>query len=153
MIIKISDRRPQNFHFCLTSDLLTNSEGTLEGQPDGKGLDVKGRIQRKDEQFVHVSMQIHGTMLYPCARCLQPVPVYTEIDYEDDFEWAEGQDTGNLVPFAEEFLYVHEPYRVLCDSDCKGLCPGCGVNLNEEQCQCGNDMDIDPRMAALKALL
>lgn len=152
MIIKISDKRPRDFQFCLKADQLKKSEGTLEGQPDGEGLQVTGSIQRKNENTVHVSLHLSGTMLYPCARCLQPVPVSTAIDYEDDFEWAEGQDTGDLVPFVEECLFIHEPYRVLCDETCRGLCPGCGVNLNEGQCQCSREPEIDPRLAALKNL-
>ena len=39
----------------------------------------------------------------------------------------------------------------LCSDDCKGLCAGCGVNLNEEPCRCRPE--VDPRLAALAQLL
>jgi uncharacterized protein len=39
----------------------------------------------------------------------------------------------------------------LCSDDCRGLCPGCGVNLNEGQCRCKKE--IDPRLAKLAQLL
>ena len=39
----------------------------------------------------------------------------------------------------------------LCSEDCEGLCPGCGVNLNEETCRC--KPEGDPRWAALSQLL
>ena len=39
----------------------------------------------------------------------------------------------------------------LCSDDCKGLCAGCGVNLNEEPCRC--KPEVDPRLAALAQLL
>ena len=39
----------------------------------------------------------------------------------------------------------------LCSEDCKGLCSGCGVNLNEEPCRC--KQEVDPRLAALAQLL
>ena len=39
----------------------------------------------------------------------------------------------------------------LCSEDCKGLCPGCGVNLNVEPCRCKKQ--ADPRWAALEQLL
>ena len=58
-----------------------------------------------------------------------------------------------MVPYVEECLFINEPFKVLCDEDCKGLCPSCGANLNQEQCSCGDDTDIDPRMEALKELL
>ncbi len=28
------------------------------------------------------------------------------------------------------------PSKLLCKEDCKGLCPVCGTNLNEKQCNC-----------------
>lgn len=39
----------------------------------------------------------------------------------------------------------------LCSEDCKGLCPGCGVDLNRESCRCKKQPD--PRWAALQQLL
>ena len=39
----------------------------------------------------------------------------------------------------------------LCSTQCKGLCPGCGVNLNREACRCKKQ--VDPRLAALAKLL
>jgi uncharacterized protein len=40
----------------------------------------------------------------------------------------------------------------LCRHDCAGLCPLCGQNLNESQCQCATDA-VDPRLEVLKQLL
>ena len=39
----------------------------------------------------------------------------------------------------------------LCSDDCKGLCSGCGVDLNVEPCRC--KPEVDPRLAALAQLL
>lgn len=39
----------------------------------------------------------------------------------------------------------------LCSEDCKGICPGCGVDLNEEACVC--KPQVDPRWASLSQLL
>ena len=41
--------------------------------------------------------------------------------------------------------------KTLCSEDCKGLCPGCGVNLNLEPCAC--QKEVDPRLAVLAKLL
>jgi uncharacterized protein len=40
------------------------------------------------------------------------------------------------------------PARVLCQADCKGLCPHCGQNLNTAQCNC-QAAAADPRWNAL----
>ena len=44
------------------------------------------------------------------------------------------------------------PYLFLCKEDCKGVCSGCGKNLNEESCECGKD-EIDPRLEPLRKIL
>ncbi len=40
--------------------------------------------------------------------------------------------------------------KPLC-SKCKGLCPKCGINLNEDQCDCESEY-VDPRFEKLKEL-
>ena len=104
-----------------------------------------------------------------CARCLEPVAR----DISGDFDLLyrpRGADSGvdeRTVPKdeAEVSYYTGEgvlledvlreqvllalPIRVTCRADCKGLCPQCGKNLNEEQCSCSRAVE-DPRWAALK---
>ena len=41
--------------------------------------------------------------------------------------------------------------KFLCSEDCKGLCSGCGANLNREACRCKKA--VDPRLAKLAQLL
>ncbi|MCX5681113.1 MAG: DUF177 domain-containing protein [Candidatus Omnitrophica bacterium] len=35
-----------------------------------------------------------------------------------------------------EEIILGFPDKVLCAEECKGLCAGCGANLNNEKCQC-----------------
>ena len=58
----------------------------------------------------------------------------------------------DLRPLLREQFFVSLPMHTLCKADCKGLCPECGGNLNETACE-HPSVNIDPRMAALKALL
>lgn len=39
---------------------------------------------------------------------------------------------------ARNQIILDFPDRFLCSEDCKGLCPVCGCNLNEQQCACEN---------------
>jgi uncharacterized protein len=43
------------------------------------------------------------------------------------------------------------PLKVLCRDDCRGLCPKCGMNLNEQQCDC-TDTVADSRWDTLRSL-
>ena len=55
----------------------------------------------------------------------------------------------------DEFVYseviLDLPSKHLCNDDCKGLCPICGIDLNVNQCSCSEP--ADPRWDALKELL
>jgi uncharacterized protein len=58
----------------------------------------------------------------------------------------------DVAPLIRELAWLAIPMKHLCDPECKGLCPQCGVNLNEEPCQC-EEIRIDPRLAPLRELL
>lgn len=100
-----------------------------------------------------------------CVRCLAPVTCTLEVVLDERFalspeETSEEEITYpidadhyiDLTPVLRELVVVSTPMRVLCKVDCEGLCPDCGKDLNTGPCECEQD-DIDPRMAALKALL
>ena len=63
----------------------------------------------------------------------------------------------NGVPVLDVSALVWEefslalPVKPLCSSDCRGVCPVCGKNLNEGPCGCSSD-EGDPRLAALRNL-
>jgi uncharacterized protein len=56
-----------------------------------------------------------------------------------------------LAPIAEERLQMALPMKPLCRPDCRGLCAGCGKDLNLGPCACERE-DVDPRWEALRAL-
>ena len=57
----------------------------------------------------------------------------------------------NLAPLIREQVMLALPTRPLCEESCRGLCGGCGVNLNHEACLCSADGD-DPRLAIFRTL-
>ena len=86
-----------------------------------------------------------------CARCAREVDGEFEISFirtvvpEGMIEDAEEKEEdfavvkNGMLDIDEqlsEILLMEFPTRVLCDEDCKGLCPVCGVNLNKETCDC-----------------
>ncbi len=40
----------------------------------------------------------------------------------------------DLSPLIREQFLLSLPTRLLCHEECRGLCPGCGTNLNHNQC-------------------
>jgi uncharacterized protein len=60
-------------------------------------------------------------------------------------------DEINLAPLIREQVMLALPTRALCAEDCRGLCGGCGVDLNHEDCRCSRATE-DPRMAFFRTL-
>jgi DUF177 domain-containing protein len=100
-----------------------------------------------------------------CVRCLAPVTEAFEVELDERFQLppieASEVDQVSLIdddysidlgPVLCELVVLGTPMRVVCRADCAGLCVTCGKDLNQGLCDCQPD-DIDPRMAALKALL
>lgn len=109
----------------------------------------------------------------PCGRCLTPTAAAVEFDLEEQFRpsidlvtgWAipmgDGEDPVtridehhilDLTEVVRQSLLLSIPISVVCDPQCRGLCPGCGANLNEETCTCQRE-EGDPRLSALRELL
>ncbi|WKY48823.1 DUF177 domain-containing protein [Eubacteriaceae bacterium ES3] len=148
-INKLLQEKSFPFEFIVHNDELKDVEGKL----DENGAVVKGTVKKLSKRSFEITMTIEMTMVFPCARCLEPTPVPCFYDYADTVSIDDDATELDLIPVVEECIYINEPFRILCREDCRGLCPKCGNNLNHEQCDCENDGDIDPRLAALKTLL
>ncbi|MFC5471946.1 YceD family protein [Cohnella suwonensis] len=116
------------------------------------------------ENRILVTGQLACEVRMQCSRCLELFDEAMNVPFEehfrvvDDEEAMESEDDEavpvkeeriDLMPFVAEEFVVQLPFAPLCKEDCKGLCPECGKNLNEQSCGC-NTEKIDPRMAALQ---
>lgn len=132
---------------------------------------LEGRASKRHEQ-VRLQGTINASVEVACDRCLAPVVVPVNADFDvayvpaeveedapeatelqaDDLNFAiyEG-DELDLDELAREQLLLALPARQLCREDCKGLCPTCGADLNTQECRCERQ-EIDPRWAALAKL-
>ena len=60
-------------------------------------------------------------------------------------------DEVDVEELARDAFILDMDTKFLCSEDCKGLCSGCGANLNREACRCKKA--VDPRLAKLAQLL
>lgn len=119
----------------------------------------------KNEGKKHISFKGEGYVVLdiPCNRCLSPVEYKINIDYFKDLDMNKTDeqraldldDEGYLnktVFDSEVFIYneilVNLPMKVLCRTDCKGICNRCGANLNMGSCKC-DKTELDPRMSKI----
>ena len=102
---------------------------------------------------------VEGAWEAPCRRCLRPVQGDLRVDVQELFEpeprdgesYRLGHDHIDLEPLAREALTLDLPLAPLCSADCRGLCPTCGADLNQGDCDCP-PAQVDPRWAALDVL-
>jgi uncharacterized protein len=66
----------------------------------------------------------------------------SEEDLDVDFIQGNYLDVDQTV---REQVIVNVPMKSLCTEGCKGICPICGRNLNEERCSCppGREVSLD----------
>ncbi len=125
------------------------------------------------EDIIEVEGSYQGILEFHCTRCLKglseplngdvearfypPSRDITEDVSETDqanlflgnYTPEETVDVGRLI---REDIVLNRPMRILCKSDCEGLCPECGTNLNEEKCGHETGETIDPRLSKLQEI-
>jgi uncharacterized protein len=74
-----------------------------------------------------------------------------ELSKEDLEECYYQGDVIDLTDILREQIILALPMYPRCSPDCRGLCPVCGINLNQETCDCQRE-EVDPRLAVLKTL-
>lgn len=128
-------------------------------------LRVSGKASLAGSGEVLVEAAIRGELEQECRRCLKPVHTPVELDAllvfgAVDEEVGEDGEIHPMDPEAleldvgeavrEELILNIAPF-VVCDPECRGLCPRCGVDRNKETCECTLE-EPDPRWDALRAL-
>ncbi len=100
----------------------------------------------------------------PCDRCgeICSDKLCVDINYTLVQSLANDDEKDGFIVVSDKKINIKEillsdlilnvPMKHLCSEDCKGICAGCGKNLNLHRCDCHND-EVDPRLAALKELL
>ncbi len=110
----------------------------LRARSVGDGVLVRGTLRTSVESA--------------CRRCLTPVTVVVDASVDLLFEPVVGEEAeevaGEVYPLPSrgteldlsgpirEELVLHVPTYVLCEEDCRGLCPTCGADLNQAPCDC-----------------
>ena len=71
-----------------------------------------------------------------CALCLKDITVEAGSREICIFREKVPLEIVDITEEIREEILLSIPERFKCSEDCKGLCPGCGANLNDEPCRC-----------------
>src|SRR5579864_5757561 len=175
MFIKIKDLELRKLEF--NESFAPGAIELLEDQIQTASLKASGRAElirenrgaREVVEDIRLVGSFSTQVEVHCARCLEPV----ERDVRESFDLiyrplgvdARGDESSISLAETEIGYYQGEgllledvlkeqallalPVKLVCSTECKGLCPHCGRNQNVEDCECVITMS-DPRWAALE---
>jgi len=144
-------------------ELVLEQVGDLRATGEAELLDPFGVRE------IRIRGGVQGEVQAPCARCLEPIRLgvsgpmdlfyrpmaqiardeeaaISEAETEVGFYEGGGLELADVV---REQVLMTLPMRSICRQDCRGICPSCGANRNQESCACRESL-ADPRWEALR---
>jgi uncharacterized protein len=140
--------------------------------PEGSDISLQVQCESAGEG-VWVTGSVDCTVVGECSRCLEPIDWPQQVSFAELFAYPptdhrgarievaytdEGAEPAALVeddlidlePIVRDAVVLALPLAPICDEQCAGLCPQCGVRL-----EVGHDHHhevLDPRWDALRSL-
>jgi uncharacterized protein len=127
-------------------------------------VEVSVKLTRMQEDVL-AQGQTRTRVRMECSRCLEPVDIEIAGEFEAlyvpesgaygqrmgrrDFEWGDqrvnfySELTIDLDQEIVQSLVIELPRKPLCRSDCAGICPTCGKDLNQGPCDCKPEPEDD----------
>lgn len=122
-------------------------------------------LAKAENKLGFVSLTLDTSFVYsrPCDRCGKAMKKELSFSFDhrlvaglsdsEDDDYIEVPDFElELDDLVVSDILLDLPGKYLCSEACKGLCPDCGCNLNEGECNCRKG-NIDPRLEILKQLI
>ena len=132
-------------------------------------VSVEGEVSRAEGGY-SLSARVAWRGELECSRCLASYPFAHEeefllilrrrapvaademsLDREDLDTFFYDDPVVPVAPIVEERIQMAIPMKPLCSEDCLGLCPSCGADRNNSECNCVTEF-ADPRWNALRVL-
>lgn len=117
-----------------------------------------GQLRHSAGGSLDLTGTLKATIEGMCVNCLEPVPMQVEAEVHETFqpeleaeaadgpESSVGFDSDEVYRYAGHALDIEQalrdnlipmlPERPVCREDCSGICPVCGVNRNNNPCDC-----------------
>ena len=131
-------------------------------KPFTRPIQVRGAVRNR-AGAMELNARLDTVLSLTCDRCAKPFEREKTVEYgtllalelangeSDDIVLLDKDGELELDELTREVFLLEMDTKNLCSEDCKGLCSGCGVDLNVEPCRCKKE--IDPRLAKLAQLL
>jgi uncharacterized protein len=104
-------------------------------------LKIKFVLSLAGNANIRIKGEIEGNFELICDRCADSFLQYKKIELDEIFELSKKELSDRMVDLdskVKDVVITSFPIKILCNENCKGICLGCGVNLNKEKCKCIN---------------
>lgn len=152
-----------------TRDYEVDTSVDIEGFNDA----IRGKVMlMRTDHGILARATLTTDIEIPCSRCLSPFDYSLSLNIEEEYFPIIDINSGVALPSPEEpgcftidernildlteairqYALMAVPMKPLCREECAGLCPVCGVNLNQSSCDCQSGQ-VDPRWSELSKLV
>lgn len=133
----------EQLDFCVSDEQLARVKDYIFSSP----VRVTGSVENR-AGVVTLAFRSCFSLLVTCDRCLRETEqdfafesnytVVRRLDSEEDADQYVIAQAECIDPeeIAVTDLLLQLPTKMLCREDCKGLCPVCGCDRNETDCNC-----------------
>ncbi len=98
-------------------------------------IEISAEAIRLKETF-DIDVNLSSKVTIECGLCLTRTQISIAKNFRLDYQISKHDTAVDITEdIRQEFMLAY-PLKPLCKADCKGLCPACGKNLNEGQCNC-----------------
>ncbi len=144
--------------FSLDITLEEGFGNAVIGIPTGGQLHIEGRVESLHDGAL-VTAEVDAEAVGECVRCLIEVREPIDVDFQElfaypgtsDFDYFIQDDSVDLEQVVRDTMVPALPFQPVCQEDCEGLCPVCGVRLLDDPGH-QHEAQVDPRWAALEGL-
>ena len=131
----------------ILSEFLESLSTPVEGSYDAKTIEVEFPDMLYTEPILLAGeaeksggmLRLQGTLTTAvkriCGKCLKEKDEKLSFPVDWIFDLS-GKDAIEPLENVRELLIVEHPLVHLCKENCRGLCPYCGIDLNEGTCNC-----------------
>lgn len=125
--------------------------------PAGAKIEVDLRLESIHEGVLATG-EVFTKATSLCSRCLEPLELAVEVDFQELFAYSLEQEDDFLVQDEKidleqaitDAVVLSLPFKPVCSEDCLGLCSECGVKMAEDP-EHVHQADTDSRWSELES--
>jgi len=152
LVHRPGEMRERELDFAVPEKLGEGAAAVRAGEP----LHLELRLEGLHDGIL-VSAEVDTVAHGECVRCLDPVEIDVEVEFQELFAYSEDEafdfairdDHVNLESVVRDAVVLALPFQPVCRPDCPGLDPVTGEKLPDGAERQSREV-LDPRWAALE---